>query len=91
MVLRRGVLSRAGGGLVCLFCFPACLQVPAMSAILIYSICYRTFLKSLLFKNFVSLGAGRYINFEYPRTESLYISHVGLRWFYIFLIKSSFV
>ena len=51
----RGVLlSGWGVGVVCLFCLPACFQVPARSAILIYSICYRTFLKAL--QNFVSLG-----------------------------------
>ena len=37
-------------GVVCLFCLPACFQVPARSALLIYSICYRTF--SNFFRNF---------------------------------------
>ena len=54
--LWRGVLARA---LVYFLCLPACFQVPARSATLIYSICYRTLSKTL--RNFVSLGAGRSI------------------------------
>ena len=63
LLLWRGVLSRAGGGggglgVFYLFCLPACFQVPARSTILIYSICYCKFSKSL--RNFVPLSAGRY-------------------------------
>ena len=60
VLLWRGVLA---GGSICLFCLPACFQVPARSAILFYSFCYRTFSKSLqLFSNYVSVSNQYLVN-----------------------------